>query len=408
MMALTFEYSLPRYLLTGVLASRCPRVVTSRIAPVRLRDVPEPELPGDDWVRLRPVLAGLCGSDMSIILCRESLTLQPFASYPFVLGHEVCARVDRIGASVADFHEGDRVVVMPMLGCEPRRIEPPCPACAEGRYSLCHNFTDGMLPPGMFVGSNRATPGFISEMGVAHVSQLYRVPVGVSDENAVLVEPLSVALHMVVWNRVKEGETVLVYGCGVMGLCTIAALKVLHPKVRILAVEPNPYSASLAREMGAEELISPGGRDFYKRVADLTGARVQKPILAPPVLCGGVDRVFDTVGNTETVNSSLRVLTGGGWYNLLGIGKVKRIDWTPVWLKEITLRGIYGYKGDSEEESIPQFDAFSLSLSLMEAGRVDLSLLITHRFPLRQWKKAIQVALDKRRYGAVKIVLYPG
>jgi len=89
MKALTFQYGIPRYLLTSVLAGAWPGVLFSRLAPVRVRDVPDPVLPGSDWAKIRPRLAGLCGSDMGVILCRESLTLQPFASYPFVLGHEV-------------------------------------------------------------------------------------------------------------------------------------------------------------------------------------------------------------------------------------------------------------------------------------------------------------------------------
>ncbi|MEJ5185738.1 MAG: alcohol dehydrogenase catalytic domain-containing protein [Candidatus Geothermincolales bacterium] len=406
MKALTFEYSVPRYLLTGLLAKANPSVTVSGLAPVGLREVAEPEVPGEDWVKLRPILSGLCGSDMSIVLCRESLTLQPFASYPFVLGHEVCARIVKVGKEVAGFREGDRVVVMPMLGCIPRKIEPPCPACASGRYALCENFTRGSLPPGMFVGSNRATPGFISEAGVAHVSQLYGVPDEVTDENAVLVEPFSVALHMVVWNRIREDETLLVYGCGVMGLCTVAAIKLLHPGVRVLAVEPNPLNARLAREFGAEEVIKPGGEGFYRKIAELTGAKLHKPLLAQPILSGGVDRVFDTVGNTETVNSSLRVIRGGGWYNLLGIGEVGRVDWTPVWLKELTVRGVYGYKGEPDEEALPDFDAFAATISFMREGKVDLSRLVTHRFKLEDWRKALMVALNKAKYGAVKIVFH--
>ena len=100
MKALTFEYSIPRYLLTGMLDRRWPRVALSAIAPVRLREIPEPELPGDDWVRVKPRVSGLCGSDMGIILCHESLTMQPFASYPFVLGHEVCADIIETGSRV--------------------------------------------------------------------------------------------------------------------------------------------------------------------------------------------------------------------------------------------------------------------------------------------------------------------
>ena len=97
MKALTFEYNIPKYLLTGALDRRMPKILFSPIAPVALRDVPEPDLPGDDWVKVKPILSGLCCSDMGIITCHESLTLQPFASYPFVLGHEVCGVIAEKG-----------------------------------------------------------------------------------------------------------------------------------------------------------------------------------------------------------------------------------------------------------------------------------------------------------------------
>lgn len=407
MKALTFEYNIPKYLLTGAMAAKWPQVLRSSLAPVHLREVPDPQLPAHDWVKIKPRISGFCGSDLSIIKCKENLTLQPFASYPFVLGHEVCGEIAEVGADVEGFEPGERVVVMPMLGCIPRRMDPPCRMCAQGRYSLCENFTEGSLAPGMFEGSNSDTPGFISEMGVAHVSQLYKVPGAVSDENAVLTEPLSTALHMVVWNPVEAGETVMVIGCGVMGLCTIAALKALHPQVRVVAVEVDPFHSRVAGEMGAEEVIKPGGKDFYRKVAEMTGAKMYTPLMAKPLLIGGVDRVFDAVGNTETLETSLRILANGGWYNLLGISHVGKIDWTPVWLKELTLRGLYGYKGKAEEESIDDFDAFEVALGLFEEKKVDISNLVTHRFRLEQWQEALEVAMNKGANRAVKVTFIP-
>jgi len=405
--ALTFKYNIPKYLLTGALAAKWPQVLRSSLAPVQLREVPDPELPAQDWVKIKPRISGLCGSDLSIIKCKENLSLQPFASYPFVLGHEVCGEIAEVGADVEGFEAGERVVVMPMLGCIPRRMDPPCRMCAQGRYSLCENFTEGSLAPGMFEGSNSDTPGFISEMGVAHVSQLYKVPGAVSDENAVLTEPLSTALHMVVWNPIEAGETVMVIGCGVMGLCTIAALKALHPQVRVVAVEIDPFHSRVAGEIGAEEVIKPGGKDFYRKVAEMTGAKMYTPLMAKPLLIGGVDRVFDAVGNTETLETSLRILANGGWYNLLGISHVGKIDWTPVWLKELTLRGLYGYKGKAEEESIDDFDAFEVALGLFEEKKVDISNLVTHRFRLEQWQEALEVAMNKGANRAVKVTFIP-
>ncbi len=407
MKALTFEYSVPRYLITGMLDRRWSRVLFTPLAPVRLREVPEPDLPGDDWVRIRPRVSGLCGSDMGIILCHESLTMQPFASYPFVLGHEVCGEIESKGAAVEGFDVGERVTVMPLLGCAPRGIDPPCRACSSGRPQHCENWTDGRLQPGTIVGATAGVPGFISEMGVAHVSQLHRVPAVVSDEAACMSDPLSNGLHMAIQNPVAPGETLLVFGCGVMGLCTIAALKALHPEARLLAVEGDPYHSQVARDMGVEEVLSPPfDKSFYRRLAELTGARVFKPLLARPILSGGgVDRVFDTVGTTETIEGGLRVLRGGGWFNLLGIGEPGKIDWTPVWFRELTVRGVYGYQTEEYAGSLEH--DFDLALRLHAEGRIDVSPLVTHRFPLGDWEKALEVALDKGRHKAVKIVFQP-
>jgi len=402
MKALTFEYSIPKYLLTGALCDRRPEVLTSRLAPARVREVEEPGLPGPDWVKVRPKLAGFCGSDLSIVKCHESLTLQPFASFPFVIGHEVCGEIAEKGEEVEGFEVGDKVTVMPALGCRQRRIDPPCRVCADGSHGICENWTEGELAAGMFVGNTAGVPGFISEMGVAHADQLYRVPENVSDENAVLTEPFAVALHMVVGNRMRPGETVMVIGLGVMGLCTIASVKALHPDARILGVELDPFHSEVAKGMGVEEVIRPGGKKTYRRVAELTGAKMYTPLMAKPILIGGVDRVFDAVGSTETLDFSLRVLAHAGTYNLLGISPVRKVDWTPVWLKELTLRGIYVY--GSEEVEGERMHAFELALKLFAEGRADLSHLITHRFTLDEWPKALDTALNKGREKAIKIV----
>ncbi|OFW60106.1 MAG: hypothetical protein A2W01_11530 [Candidatus Solincola sediminis] len=405
MKALTFNYNIPKYLLTGALSRRWPQVISSSWALTGVREVPEPELPGSQWVKIKPKLTGLCGSDLSIMRCKESLTLQPFASFPFIFGHEVCGEIAEMGEAVEGFEVGERVTVMPSLGCVPRGIKPLCPMCVQGRNQLCYNFTEGSLAPGMFVGSNADVAGFISEMGVAHQSMLCKVPEGVSDENVALTEPFATTLHMVAANAIEPGETVLVFGCGAMGLCTIAGLKALHPEVRILAVEPDPFHSGVAHEMGADEVIPPGGKKFYRRIAELTGAKMYTPLGTKPILIGGVDRVFDAVGTTDTIEASLRILDNGGSFNLLGIGAPKGLDWTPVWLKELTLRGIYG--AQQEEAHGGRRHTFDLALRLYAEGKVDIGHMVTHRFRLDDWREALEAASAKGKSKAIKVAFTP-
>lgn len=406
MKALVFKLNVPQYLLTSALDRRWPGILLSRLAPARLREIPEPELPGDEWVKIRPRLAGLCGSDMSIIACHESLTLEPFASYPFVLGHEVCGDIIEKGSAVTGFDVGDRVTVNPMLGCIPRGIDPPCRFCASGRSQLCENFTAGNLQAGTIIGATAGVSGFISEIGVAHQSLLYKVPDGMSDEAACMTDPLSGGLHMGAQNPVRPGETLMVIGCGVMGLSTVAALKALYPDTRLIAVEPDPFHQDMARRFGADEVVSPPlDKEFYRTVADLTGAKMFTPMMTKPLLIGGPERVFDTVGTTETINTSLRLLANGGWFNLLGIGNPGKIDWTPVWFKELTLKGVYGYQ-EHEFDGRREHN-FEMALRLHAEGRLDLSPLVTHKFGLDEWREALEVAFNKSEHHAIKIAFHP-
>jgi threonine dehydrogenase-like Zn-dependent dehydrogenase len=348
-------------------------------------------------------MAGICGSDMGIFTCRESLTLAPFASYPFIVGHEVYGDIVELGNEVERFKAGDRVVVSGALGCAPRGISPACPLCQRGLPYLCENLTEGSLQPGLFIGACADTPGFMAEVGVAHESQLFKIPDGVSPEDAVMIDPFAHAPHMILRNDIKDNETVLVYGCGVMGLCTIVALRVLGFKGRILGVEVSPFHAEKAKEVGADEVIIPakGKNHIYQMGSQLTGAKLYKPVLSKPLLIGGVNHAFDTVGTSETIDTSLRILANRGTFNLLGITEPKGMDWTPIWLKELAIYGVYGYGLEVYYDK--KVHDFALTLEWLEQGKLNLAQFVTHKFTLDQWQQALRVNLNKSAYKAIKV-----
>jgi L-iditol 2-dehydrogenase len=217
-------------------------------------------------------------------------------------GDEVCGEIIDRGSDVKGFAVGDRVSVCGVLGCVARDIQPPC---RRGLSMLCENFTEGALKPGMFAGSSADASGFMAEVGLAHESQLLHVPDGVSPENVSMLDPFACALHMVLLNEPKDDETVLVYGCGVMGLCAIAALRVMGFKGKILALESSPFHADTAKQVSADEAIDPNaGKDqVYTVIAERTGAKLHQPILSKPLLVGSVNRVFDAVGSSSNVDT---------------------------------------------------------------------------------------------------------
>lgn len=111
----------------------------------------EPKLPNEDWVKVKPIYSGLCGSDMGAIFYKTSPALTPFNSFPSVMRHETVGYVTEIGANVEHIKVGQRVTVNPYINYEVREIENPCPPCKEGLQSLCRNkggtatFDKGMI-----------------------------------------------------------------------------------------------------------------------------------------------------------------------------------------------------------------------------------------------------------------------
>src|SRR5918999_4146213 len=191
MKAITFAAPIPTYLATLLAGKVSDALYVGPHACTRLADTEMPALPSDRWVRVRTRMGGICGSDLNVITLKASPSTSPFSSFPFVIGHENVGEIIEVGRAVRGASLGDRVVANPLLCCEPRGLEPACDACAAGHHSRCARFTDGPLAPGILIGTTRGLGGSWGEMFVAHETQLVRMPDGVTDEEAVLVEPLA-------------------------------------------------------------------------------------------------------------------------------------------------------------------------------------------------------------------------
>src|SRR5437016_7134107 len=233
-LALQYVRSIPAFAVVKAAGGR-PDVATSALSMLKLGDVPEPPLPARDWVRGLPTLSGICGPDRAAISGHISLYLDPLTSYPFVPGHEVVGVVD----------DGGRVVVEPALGCVVRGIDPPCPRCAEGRPGLCYNVTEGPIDVGLQTGYCAGTGGGWGELLVAHESQLYEVPEALSDEAAMLTEPLACSIHAALRGAATKDDVVLVAGAGAIGLLTVAAVKLYTPPRQLICIAKYPHQAEL-------------------------------------------------------------------------------------------------------------------------------------------------------------------
>lgn len=405
MRAVVADLSVPRFLAARTLGRGLPPAALVRLSPLRLAEVPEPALPGPDWVTVRVRLAGICGSDLHLVRQDVSLSATVYASFPFVVGHENVAEVAAAGPA-AGVPVGQRVVVEPLLPCKPRGFHDPCAACRRGDYNLCERFAEGRLPPGFGQGFCRDVGGAWGEVMVAHYSQLVPVPEGLADEQALFAEPLACAVHAVLRHVPERAGTVLVIGAGAMGLAAIAALRALRPEARIVAVARYAHQAALAGQVGAHHVLTTRGRALYHDVGRLVGARVRQPVFGRPVLTGGADVTIECAGTGRALDDALRLTAAGGAVVAVGITLSPRgVDWTPLFLREVRLIGTSYYA--MERTGGQTARAIDIAMDLLAAGRVDLRPLITHRFPLRQARQALAVALDKRGQRAVKVVLEP-
>ncbi|MEW6244041.1 MAG: alcohol dehydrogenase catalytic domain-containing protein [Bacillota bacterium] len=395
MKALRFHYSVPRYLSTLILGKVSPFFYTGPTSPLRYEEIPEPVPPGPDWVVVRTRLAGICGSDINMVKLHDSPSASPYASYPFVLGHENVGEV-HIAGEACDLAPGTRVVVDPLLPCRTRGIEPVCQRCSEGNTSQCEHFIDGVLSPGLLLGACRDTGGSFSEYYLAHVSQVIPLPDSVSDEEAVLLDAFASALHPVLRHRPGNNDTVLVIGAGVIGQCVIAAIRALSVKCRTIVLAKYGYQERMAKHFGADEVIR-STRDLdtlFAQVAVATGGRVLKPIVGRPVLHGGADVVFECVGNDLTLDLALRFARSGGKVCLVGLAsQAQGVDWTPVWLNELTIAGSFAY-GD-EVRAGERTSTYRWGLDMIAEGAVRLSPLLTHRFPLSKYREAFALLQSK-------------
>jgi len=316
-----------------------------------LKQIGPPELPGDQWVRCRTVLGGICGSDLAILCQRQppNSILRGFSTLPCVLGHENVAVVAEVGGDVDAAWQGKRVIVDCGLSCQVRGIDPPCQACREGRFGACENFAPGgqgryRLPAGSCMGYCAAVGGTWSEQFVAHVSQLIEPPEGLSDALAVLTDPLACSLHGVLRADLSDASRVLVYGSGILGLGVVWALRAIGWGGRIDVIARHRHQAEVAEAFGADAIVSlpKGAAARFEAIAARVDGRVVKAWFGNYMLTGGYDVVFECVGSSSTMEDAIKWTRSGGQTVLIGTGHGYGTDMTPIWLKEVTVLGSSG------------------------------------------------------------------
>ncbi len=408
MKALVFERNLARFAASR-LASSFGSGRGAAVGPLRILEHEAPALPAAGWARVRPILSGICGSDLATLDGRASRSFEEIVSFPFVPGHEVVGTLEavpEVAPTPPALAAGDRVVIEPVLGCAARGIVPPCPSCAEGRTGTCERVAFGHLSPGLQTGYCADTDGGWSEAGlVAHYSQLHRVPDAFSDEDAVLVEPTACAAHAVCGAPIHDGDTVAVLGAGTLGLTVVAALSTLaagdlvaSPGAVVVGARYG-HQRRLAGELGATAAVSPDqlGRAVRRRSGSLA---LGSPSTGTSPLTGGADVVFDCVGSAGSIAQSLDMVRPRGTVVLVGMPGKVHVDLASLWRREVALRGAYAY-GSERTLDGTTVRTFELAFDVVAAH--SLGRLVSATYPIERFEEALVHAGSAGRRGAVKV-----
>ncbi len=329
-------------------------------------DVPDPQLkdPGD--VIIRVTLSAICGSDLHPYTGRLPIPLKGW-----VMGHEYAGVVVETGPDVHRFRQGDRVVGSFMAACG------ECEDCKRGWPTQC-------LRQEHF-GFAQVAGTQAEYLRVPFADQtLESIPQSLSDEQAILVgDVLATGYFAVDWAGIQPGDVVTVVGCGAVGLLTIMSARLFQPEA-IIALDSVPERLTIAEKLGAAA-INISSEKAANAVRKLTGNR-------------GADAVIEAVGTPDAIAASFDYVRPGGTICVVGVPTEPQM---PVpgfrsFLHDITLRvGL-----------CPAQRYLGELLSLIEAGRLDPTQVITHRLPLSEAPHGYDIFANQKD-GCVKVVLKP-
>jgi alcohol dehydrogenase len=328
--------------------------------------VPHPtiKLPTDAIVKIDT--ATICGTDLHI-LKGDVPAVKPGT----ILGHEAVGTVVETGSAVTNFEIGDHVLISCITSCG------SCRYCKEARYGQCTGgggWIFGHLIDGL--QAEYARVPFAD-------NSLYKIPSGLSDEQVLfLSDILPTSFEIGVLNGgVKPGDTVAIVGAGPIGLAAVMTAKLYTPG-RIIVIDLADSRLAKAKEFGADLTINNGREDAVKRVMELTGGL-------------GADVAIEAVGVPATFELAAELIRPGGTLANIGVhGKPVTLHLETLWIKDVTIT-----TGLVDSRTIPQL------LSLIQGGRLDPTIMATHRFPIEEAMAAYDVFADAANSQALKVVL---
>ncbi len=335
---------------------------------MEIRETPEPPLKGPREVLVRIDAVGVCGSDVHYY--SKGRIGSALVKFPFIMGHECAGTVREVGAEVRRLQPGQRVAIDPLVSCG------QCDQCRAGRAHTCRNQR--------FLGLPGQSEGALAEYLVLPEECCYPIPVGMTFEEAVLVEPLSIGVYAQRMSQVESGARIAILGSGPIGLSVLIACRVAT-NCRAYVTDLIPERLRLASQLGAAWTGNPAQVDTVKSVRESESL--------------GVDLVFECAGKQETADQAVELLKPGGTLLIVGIPEVDRIGF-PIHVlrrKELVIKNVRR-----------QNQCTAPTIDLVASGKINVAPLMTHHFSLLESQAAFDLVAGYRD-GVIKALIHvPG
>ena len=339
-------------------------IMITGMGKIEVREIPRPSIQAPDDVLLRTAVAGLCGSDLHYFIAdRVGGEAVP---YPVVGGHEASAVVEAVGTAVTRIRPGDRVTVEPSISCG------TCDQCRSDRPHTCRSIK--------FLGHPGDRDGAMAEFFVLPERNLFPVPTGMTMAEAMMAEPLSVALHALRMGGANPGPSIAVLGTGPIGLCAVLCLRAVGMH-EVFTTDRSDARSQAALKAGAAWAGNPDRQDVVREILE------RRPL--------GMDAVYEASGDPAAVEQAIALVKPGGRVTLIGIPLEERIAYPTAVArrKEIAFFNVRR-----------QNRCIERALLLIENKHIDAARLISHEFALDDAPRAFEIAAE-RRDGVLKAAI---
>ncbi len=340
------------------------QMVLTGIRHMELREVEKPRITGDRDVLIRVTKVGVCGSDVHYYTTGRIGS--QIVDYPFAVGHECAGVVEETGGATTRVRAGDSVAIDPAMPCF------QCDQCAAGRFHTCRRLR--------FLGCPGQAEGCLGEFLVMPETSVYPLPAGMTQDEAVISEPLAIGVYAVRQSGEIRERKIGILGAGPIGLSVLLPAKAWGA-ASIYVTDKIDARLTLARRLGADWTGNPDAMDVA------AGINAEEPLQ--------LDVAYECCGQQDAIDNAIDILKPGGKLMVIGIPETDRLSFSidKMRRKEITIVNVRR-----------QNECVDAALELLRTAGRDASAMITHRFPFSQTPEAFDL-VSERRDGVVKAMI---